>query len=1178
MGFRIFGVLVAFVGSLLYSPAVYAENNTLSFTSDNIQLTAPVNLPYQLNLLTLLSGTGNGNLTWDVTQGLPSWLTLDSANQQLTGNPTQANLGPNSFVLFVTDGTDQGASSQITITVNAIPVWNPTNINLGVQFVGTPWTFNLATDVVDPLNGQLQFSATGLPSWMTISQAGVLSGTPPASSVGLYKNIVITATGAGGASQATAFGWVLPAGAGLALSGPTTIESESCSKVTVNLQDGSGNALVAQNNVNVSLSSTGIAVSAYASTACSGTPVTQVVIPQGQSSLDFYVLAQTQGQFTLQASSAPLTSSSLTVTVQAPGIPQIVLSVTPANQSFIVGSCVSVTASFQDSSGNALIPPANVTLALSSNSPDLQFASDTACQDTVNQLTVPAGQGSIVFQVTATVAQAAKTILAASSGYTTGSATLGFTPGAADHLVVTSGAATYLTQQCGVLTATLVDKYGNQTTTNQALSFVLSASGAASAGALLYTDGACGVQGTNTTLAQGASSLPLSFQASAPGSVTFLVTPSLGLTPGSATVNIIQPANLVAVPSAIAFGNVLINTTSNLSVTVTNQGGSGAISSVALVGDSFTLLGSSTCQNNLTLAAGASCDLNVTFAPTAAGPASGTLTLSYGTGTLILPVSGIGTLASKISFQGVSDLSFGQVLVNATKTLSVTLINNGGSGKIQSFQISGPPYSVLPTSTCAANMTLAAGASCVFNVQFAPTTANSAWPGTLVIQTDNGALTSNLSGSSVLPSNFSFAGVGNLNFGTILTNTTATLSITLQNTGGNGNLVTLSAPAAPFVTLPSSTCQSGLAMAAGATCVVNVEFEPTAAGSYSSTINFTTDGGNLSSSLTGVAITPGALAFSPAQGLALGSIAVGQSNSGCVTVTNIGQAPVTLSALSLALGMNFSLASSAASCGATTCTVGTALAWQGSCFVDVQFSPLSAGALSDTLNVSGTMMGQNLAYPYGVSGTGVVAPPPPPPPTAPTASILVNGVTALDVASDAAVTVSWTSQNATQCSVNGNDLSATYPVSIAGGTKAGTYQGAIWQGTSNPGIAITPSTSLDAWRNMTYTLTCTGSGGTVSASASARRYAWAAGGPTQVSYILGSQAEAQSCAKIILAGKAANPTCDVGRWGTLWADGTMNPWWLKPANAPGGGKWCSCFNPSTAPAGKPWAVQNGEPQ
>jgi hypothetical protein len=111
--------------------------------------------------------------------------------------------------------------------------------------------------------------------------------------------------------------------------------------------------------------------------------------------------------------------------------------------------------------------------------------------------------------------------------------------------------------------------------------------------------------------------------------------------PGGAT----NGSALTASPSSVSFGNVTVGQTSAAqAVTVSNPGSTSA--SISQLSASGPFSQTSTC--GATLGAGASCTVSVKFAPTAAGAASGTLTVasSAPNSPLSVPLSGTGISSS----------------------------------------------------------------------------------------------------------------------------------------------------------------------------------------------------------------------------------------------------------------------------------------------------------------------------------------------------------------------------------------------------------------------------------------------------------------------------------------------------------------------------------------------------
>jgi hypothetical protein len=96
-------------------------------------------------------------------------------------------------------------------------------------------------------------------------------------------------------------------------------------------------------------------------------------------------------------------------------------------------------------------------------------------------------------------------------------------------------------------------------------------------------------------------------------------------------------------PTTLSFGNVTLNGTSPLTATITNSGSASVtISAVSVAGTGFSL---TSVKTPITLAVKQSVQLTVTFAPTAAGSASGTLTITSTASnkSLAVPLSGTGS-------------------------------------------------------------------------------------------------------------------------------------------------------------------------------------------------------------------------------------------------------------------------------------------------------------------------------------------------------------------------------------------------------------------------------------------------------------------------------------------------------------------------------------------------------
>jgi hypothetical protein len=114
---------------------------------------------------------------------------------------------------------------------------------------------------------------------------------------------------------------------------------------------------------------------------------------------------------------------------------------------------------------------------------------------------------------------------------------------------------------------------------------------------------------------------------------------------GSVTLTVSSGTSILSINAAsIAFGNVVLNTPTTQTVTLTSSGtGSVTVNSVTLTGTGFTLSGPTFPE---TLTTGQTANLSIEFDPTATGAASGTLTVvstSSTNPTATIPVNGTGT-------------------------------------------------------------------------------------------------------------------------------------------------------------------------------------------------------------------------------------------------------------------------------------------------------------------------------------------------------------------------------------------------------------------------------------------------------------------------------------------------------------------------------------------------------
>ncbi len=184
-------------------------------------------------------------------------------------------------------------------------------------------------------------------------------------------------------------------------------------------------------------------------------------------------------------------------------------------------------------------------------------------------------------------------------------------------------------------------------------------------------------------------------------------------------------------PTSLSFGNVFVGQQSTArTVTLSNNGS--ANFTFASISVSSPFGSTTTCVSPL--APGASCTVSVTFGPTAAGAASGTVSVAGGNVTPT-PVAHSGTGVAPTYTASITPGSpaFGGVLVGQTSATQNLTVANTGNQPLTGFGYAWPAgFSRVdaggfpagapdcPTTTAA---TLAVGASCTIKVQFAPTAA-----------------------------------------------------------------------------------------------------------------------------------------------------------------------------------------------------------------------------------------------------------------------------------------------------------------------------------------------------------------------------------------------------------------------------------------------------------------------
>ncbi|MBA1443980.1 MAG: choice-of-anchor D domain-containing protein [Chromatiales bacterium] len=321
---------------------------------------------------------------------------------------------------------------------------------------------------------------------------------------------------------------------------------------------------------------------------------------------------------------------------------------------------------------------------------------------------------------------------------------------------------------------------------------------------------------------------------------------------------------------AIAFGNVTQATTSDETVTITNDGNAdltiGNIGALDVLVAPFSIL-NDTCSTQI-LAPAAICTLTVRFEPTAIGAfvdsfdipsddadeATVTINLA-GTGTVAL-VPDITVTDSVVPAEDLQ-VPFGNVIEGVSSDKIVTITNDGTAdlilGQIAQANPLAAPFSIL-NDTCSAQ-TLTPAASCTLKVRFAPTVigiSNDSFD-ILSNDPDEATVTINLTGTGVaapvpvpdITVTDSVAPAGDLQvpFGNVIEGVSSDQIVTITNDGTAdltlGQIAQANPLAAPFSIL-NDTCSAQI-LTPAASCTLTVRFAPTVAGTFNDSFDIPSD-------------------------------------------------------------------------------------------------------------------------------------------------------------------------------------------------------------------------------------------------------------------------------------------------------------------------------------------------
>lgn len=416
-------------------------------------------------------------------------------------------------------------------------------------------------------------------------------------------------------------------------------------------------------------------------------------------------------------------------------------------------------------------------------------------------------------------------------------------------------------------------------------------------------------------------------------------------------------ATLIANPGSFAFGSVIVGSTGSQTITLSNSGNASVtISQASVSGAGFAINRLTTPK---TIAAGQNTTFTAQFIPTVTGNAPGTITISSNASnpSLTIPLTGIGT-QGRLSASPAS-INFGSLVTGASESVAVTLTNTGtASVVVSSGSASGAGFSI---SGLATPVTLNVGQGTSFTAKFAPTTVGNA-TGSISIASNvpNSPLTIALNGIATAPPQpLLTINPTSVNFNNVNVGSNGTSTITLSNPG-NANTVISQAKASG-----TGFSLSGLALpatiAAGGSTSFTAKFAPTTKGSASGSISITsnTPGSPASITLSGTGVQA-QLTANPSS-VSFGSVITGNSNSQTITLSNGGNASVTITAANMT-GTGFST---------NGLSLPNTIAAGGNTTFNVVFAPATAGAVSGSVSLVSNAPNSPLAI--ALSGTGTAS-------------------------------------------------------------------------------------------------------------------------------------------------------------------------------------------------------------
>lgn len=370
-----------------------------------------------------------------------------------------------------------------------------------------------------------------------------------------------------------------------------------------------------------------------------------------------------------------------------------------------------------------------------------------------------------------------------------------------------------------------------------ALSFTGIAVNGANAGDFA-TGGTCAV---GSAVAAGAKcTVTVRFTPTGTGSRSGTLALASNASNGATSVSLTGTGVAVAAPAlslgatSLSFGSVAVGTSAAAqTVTLTNSG------SAALAIQGIQASGAFTETNDCpaSLAAASSCTVSVVFTPSAAGAATGAVTVASNASgsphSVALSGTGVLTTNATLNWSSTGPIDFGNASVGTEPaTQSITLSNAGPAtadlGQLALAGANAADFRIDAASTCAAGLAIAAGGSCKLVLGFVPSAAG-ARAATVAVTSNDASVPAALplTGSGTAPAAPALAlSADALSFVAPATGSAASQTLTLTNAGtADLHVSALATSSARFTVAPGTQSPCGtppFALAAGSSCSVQV--------------------------------------------------------------------------------------------------------------------------------------------------------------------------------------------------------------------------------------------------------------------------------------------------------------------------------------------------------------------